>query len=383
VPAAVDCAAVLAVALAGAAPSEATADLAALAPICAAWPAAASQLAYAESEGFEGRLAALSGGSGVLEEAFVAFVSGAPSGGYAELMTEALAAAAEHSQRPVVLFACGAVGEGGAPARLWPPGRFPRLAVLSLYGGVLHPWFDKLRAALLAPVRRAVILEADSLATWHVDRLFAVLAREPRYALPLLPVHMHLRWPECEVRDGLGVTRIAVALAEGDTRLRACGAPYATPVANRSTPYGHSAAMVYTSASKAFLAEILLACGLRDGERLGIDCDNDEVALNTALWRKGARRQLCLIDPQFNTLDAWAAASWSVPTIAAGRAESFQTHSVAYAFVHGEKAPDAARAIAARVRALPRGASWVCDRGRWISDAELVDGWRGAGGCEL
>jgi hypothetical protein len=420
-------------ATADAADAAATADFAALAQICAAWPAAARQLAVRESEGLEGRGLALAfpasastsspplsgdgggggAGDGVIDEAFVAFVSGAPDGAYAQLMTEALLAAAESSQRPVVLFASGAVGEGGAPRRLWPPASFPRLAVLSMAAGELHVWFDKLRAALLAPVRRAVVLEADSLATRHVDRLFAVLAREPRYALPLLPVHMHMRWPDCEVVDGRGVSTIPITIAASAapsddgggggarrqqpsvTRQRACGAPFAVPLAERTTHYGH-AHFVYTSAAKAFLAEVLLACSMGSGggggggggALAGIDCGSDEAALNTGLWRRGARRQLCLFDPVFNAFEAWPAASWAVPSIAAPRGESFATHTVAFLVLHGEKDPAAARALRERARLVPPNASWVAHQGAWLAGgaAELREGaggWRGADGCEI
>ena len=419
-----------------AAAAAATADFASLAKICAAWPAAERQLAFRESEGFEGRLLALSSssssssssfssssassptlsgdggrgaGDGVIDEAFVAFVSGAPDGAYAQLVTEALLAAAESSQRPVVLFASGAVGEGGAPRRLWPPASFPRLAVLSMEAGAMHVWFDKVRAALLAPVRRAVVLEADSLATRHVDRLFAVLAREPRYALPLLPVHMHMRWPDCEVVDGRGVSTIPITIAfpaapsdDGGgggvrrqqpsvTRQRACGAPFAVPLAERSTHYGH-AHFVYTSAAKAFLADVLLACSMGSGgggggALAGIDCGSDEAALNTGLWRRGARRQLCLFDPVFSAFEAWPAASWAVPSIAAPRGESFATHTVAFLVLHGEKDPAAARALRERARLVPPNASWVAHQGAWLAGgaAELRDGagWRGADGCEI
>ena len=241
----------------------------------------ARQLRYIEAAGFEGRVqafAAASGGDGdggggggggggradgVIEEAFVGFVAG---DGYAALMSVAVEACAENSQRPFVLFASGAVGEGAAAARLWPPERFPRLVVLAMPAAELHPWFDKLRAALLAPVRFAVIVEADSLATRHIDRLFHVLRREPDYGFPLMPVHMHLRHPDCEVRNGVGVT--LVSLVPGDPRRRICGAPFATPLAQRTMRYGH-AHIALTSAAKGIVAEIVAACGGGGGGGVG------------------------------------------------------------------------------------------------------------------
>ena len=409
----------------------------------------ARQLRYREAAGFEGRVQALAaaagsgggdnnksgpdaGADGVIDEAFVGFVAGE---GFAALMAVAVEACAENSQRPFVLFAAGAVGEGAAAARLWPPARFPRLVVLAMPAAELHPWFDKLRAALLAPVRFAVIVEADSLATRHVDRLFHVLRREPDYGFPLMPVHMHLRHPDCEVVDGAGVT--LVSLVPGDPRRRICGAPFATPLAERTTRYGH-AHIVMTSAAKGLVAEVVAACGggamadersiaggqgsaagreeaagrLRSeaagrgkvarghGELArvapplelarvvpalrGIDCSSDESALNTALWQRGARRQLCLADPIFNVFDAWRHQRWADTGIAPGRAESWSTFTVAFTFLHGEKGPAEARALLANARALPPGTHFLSHDGVFVNDSVLLDeAWRGVDGCEI
>jgi hypothetical protein len=361
----------------------------ALAALCAS-EFGATQVRFRVCEGFEARLAEVSSlarDGALLAEAFVSFVSGE---GYAELAAEAVEAAHEASQRPVLLFAGGAVGEGGAAARLWPPARFPRLVVLAMPAATLHPWFDKLRAALRAPARRAVVLEADSLATPHVDRLFALLARDPRYALPLLPVHPHLRWPSarCAVGpDGAGVTRVQLDAA--DARTRACGAPFDVPLERRSTPYGH-AHFVFSAAAKPFLAELLLACaasggGGRPGSFDGapLDCSSDEAALNVALWARRAPRQLCLFDPPANVVGAWEARSWRAGGIAPHRAESFETHTVAFLVLHGAKQPAEARALRARIAAAAANASaaWASHRGEWVAPEEGE--WKGVEGCEL
>ena len=94
-----------------------------------------------------------------------------------------------------------------------------------------------------------------------------------------------------------------------------------------------------------------------------------------------------MFDPVFNAFEAWPAASWAVPSIAAPRGESFATHTVAFLVLHGEKDPAAARALRERARLVPRNASWVAHQGAWLAgDAAELDsgsGWRGADECEI
>lgn len=350
-----------------------------------------SQLVYTEAPGFEGRLHSLSNGTGVLREALVGFVHGEK---YGALMAVAVSAACAHSRAGVVLFAAGDVGLGDAPARLWPPAEHPSLVVLSMPAGTMHPWFDKIRAMLLAPVERALIFEADSIATRHVDRLFHALAREPSYPFPLIPQHAHLRWPTCEEVNGWGVTLIQVD--PSDPRTRACGSAYPFPLEMRTTHYGHAHVM-WGAAAKPFVASLLLACAAPgNGAAVAsfggrVDCGSDESALNTGLWMRKAPRAMCVFDPDDEHMDGWATAAPG--TRAPWYSDSLGTQTVAWAFVHGEKDPAKAEALKQRVAAMPAGTPWIADRGTWLpmgtesktlAPANSTDGaWRGADGCEL
>ena len=92
---------------------------------------------------FRERFAALSGGSGVLPEAYVSFATG--NVGYIDLATWALVAASEFSTRPTVLFVSAGKVANETEAR-FTAAKFPRLVAIEMPPPTLHPWFDKLRA---------------------------------------------------------------------------------------------------------------------------------------------------------------------------------------------------------------------------------------------
>jgi hypothetical protein len=75
--------------------------------------------------------------------------------------------------------------------------------------------------------------------------------------------------------------------------------------------------------------------------------------LNTALWNVKADKQLVLMDPWYEHLDAWATTAWTGRT-----ADSFHRRFVAFMYIHGGKTPAQQRNILERVKAIGRDAPW-------------------------
>lgn len=139
-----------------------------------------------------------------------------------------------------------------------------------------HPYFLKIRAALVAPVQLGIIIEADSLIWNGADLLFPSLERETvgsNYTFPLLTRHPDRRLPMNHPRR----TR-----KDGPNH-------YQYPVANRSFAYGH-AHMSWSYLSLPFLAKVYTKV-------LKGQFSNDEEALNDMLWDSNATKQFCMYDP--------------------------------------------------------------------------------------
>jgi len=178
--------------------------------------------------------------------------------------------------------------------------------------GLLGPYFDKLLSAVMSPVIRGVIVEADTLITTNADRLFNILRQYGHQSFPLLPGHPDVRWEDCSLYNGP----------------KTCSNPIPYPHYQRSMDYVH-AHLMWTVDSKPFLVDVLLQCSPGFG-RAVIDCAHDEIALNHALWKAGATWQLCLMDPYYGTMQAWEDMD---------SAATLHTHKriIGFLFIHGAK----------------------------------------------
>lgn len=253
----------------------------------------------------------LSDGTGVISEGYVSFLRGGhPGGTYVNLSKVAITATHKFSQKPILLFVSGDLGAD--IDELWPPSLFPRLIIITTSFGVLNPYFDKLFAAVLSPVVRGVIIEADTLITPQAERLFHILRRYGHQAFPLMPTHEDVRWEDCTLYTG--------------PKFCLCMLPY--PHQDRSVDYAH-AHLMWTVDSRPFLVEVLRKCA--PGAKATIDCAHDEIALNNALWNAGATQQLCLMDPYAGLFMNW----WESMDTASILARHNRT--MGFIFIHGEK----------------------------------------------
>jgi hypothetical protein len=315
-------------------------------PLCRE-PQYRAQLRARVLPAFRARFNSLTRGTGILEEAFVSFISIAAS--YVDLVEWALVAAGEFSTRPTVLFV-----SAGALARLvetrFTEARFPRLVAIEYPPPALHPWFDKLRAVLLAPVSRAgIVVEADTLVTLHVDRLFGIARRHARHH-PVLPQHPDERLPTCYDYTG--------------SRMCINSLPF--PAHLRSIPYGH-AHVLFSSESKAFLARTLLRClsCASDCEAGGRMCGNDEHALNYMLWTEKATTSVCLFDPSYTIIDNFERSFLDDSGLEMAR--YLGRRGFAVAFVHGCKDPAYAKDIVNRLRST-KALPWIVVRGTFLQE---------------
>jgi hypothetical protein len=320
----------------------------ALAPVCLS--SMRDQLTAKVAAGFEAQYASLSKGTGFFKEAYVSFAFGM---NYGQLAYWALRAGMEFSQRPVLMFASGELAANAQT--VWPPAQFPRLVVFEMPSPRLHAWFDKLRASLMAPVDRGVIIESDTLITPHADRLFKILT-EHGGALPLMPGHADVRWPHCA----------------GYVGIKECSNTFGYPVEKRTMDYVH-AHLMWTAATKPFLAHILADCG--DGGKSGqLDCSSDEAALNYALWNAKATKQLCFMDPHYFAMDVWEAESYDVMERSLIR--QFTHRTIAHMFIHGAKEPHIAESLVKRIKALPPGKNWISNPPggtKWTNSVEATE----------
>jgi hypothetical protein len=297
---------------------------------------------------FRARFASLTGGTGIFEEAFVSFIAIAKP--YVDLVEWALVAASEFSTRPTVLFV-----SAGDLARLaeerFSEARFPRLVAVEFPLPTLHPWFDKLRAVLLAPVSRAgIVIEADTLVTHHADRFFGVVRRHARQ-FPLLPQHPDERLPTCYDYRGN----------------RMCINPLPYPAHERSMPYLHAHVM-FSAESKAFLARALqrcLSCTGGDCDLGGRMCGNDEHAINYLMWRERAATSLCLMDPTFTIVDNFERSFLDDSGLEINR--YLGRRGFAIGFVHGCKDPVYAKDIVNRLR-FTRKLPWIVLKGQFVEE---------------
>lgn len=287
------------------------------------------------------QLSRLSQGTGILDQAYVSFVSGLR---YTELVTWSLRAAMRFSSRPIVLFTSGDTSLRAAT--LWPPNEFDRLIVINMPPpGPLHPWFDKLRAALLSPVRYGVIIEADSYITMHADNLFPLLASTNR-TFPLSPTHMDIRLPNCTRYSGR----------------KYCSQAWDIPEASRSIDYIH-AHLAWTYASKPFIARAVQTCLLG---KVAAACQSDEKALNLAYWKEGATEALCVIDPFVSQTHEWAVQS-------NGTLMQGYDATVAFMIMHGNKNASLAPGILTEIASM-FGRPWVFNS-RHAAEYGAVPGW--------
>jgi hypothetical protein len=311
----------------------------------------------------------LTEGSGWFQEAYVSFAFGDK---YGPLAYWALKAVMELSERPVVMFASGHLATNAAAH--WPLEDFQRLVVLQMPPPKLHAWFDKLRAILLAPVDRGVIIEADTLITMHADRLFDILV-EHGGPLPLLPGHADVRWPSGSCASYSGP--------------KTCSAPFAYPLEERTMDYVHAHVM-WTAESKPFFSSVLAVCGALNGgqkpprPRAGrmLDCSSDEAALNYALWNAKATKQLCFMDPHYNSLESWEHNDYA-QHMPAFRHKQYIHRTVARMFVHGAKEPQLAEQLLSRIKNIPREHPWISeppDGTVWTNDVSRA---KRSDGCIL
>jgi hypothetical protein len=287
---------------------------------------------------FRERLIHLSDGTGILEDAFVSFISGPIQ--YLNLAQWAIAAALEFSSKPVILFVSGEA-VASAAAR-FPSSTFQRLVVFEVPPASLHPWFDKLRAVLLSPVVNGVIIESDTIITFHAERLFKI-ARTHATDYSLSPVHEDERLPSCNNYQGP----------------RACINPYGYPANLRTIPYMH-AHMIWNSQSKPFVSRVLSTCVETPGES---DCSSDEGALNHQYWKEKATKFLCHIDPYHTVLEMWDQGTMSHPNI------WMQNFAVMY--LHGAKEAARAEAVFNGIKAIRmKNPPWVFYNRKWANDTD-------------
>lgn len=313
------------------------ANFAALAQLCATGSYRPQLHARVIPE-FMDRFVRLSNGTGILEEAFVSFISGPIA--YLNLVQWAIAAASTFSSRPVLLFASGETVP--VAAARFPSAAFPSLVVFEVPPPQLNPWFDKLRAVLLSPVLNGVIIEADTIITPHADRLFNV-AKTHATDVSLSPMHEDERLPDCSNYRGA----------------RACINAYNYPAAQRTMPYIH-AHMIWNCQSKAFVARVLATCVNSPSE---LDCGSDEGALNHELWKEKVTKHLCLMDPHQSVLESWETLTISHPAL--------EKQNFAVVFLHGSKDPARAEHVFNRIKALQtKKHPWVWINHAWSTDSD-------------
>jgi hypothetical protein len=298
----------------------------------------ATELEASLAEGFHERLESALDGKCTVREAFVSFIAGDR---YSQLVTVPLQAVMQLASKPVVLFVAG--GLATPPHIIWPATQYPRLVVYTMERGLLHPWFDKLRAVLLSPVNHGAVIEADTIPTWHSERLFTALAHHGRQ-YPLLVAHPDVRLPTC---------------ANFANPSRTCGNPFPYPAHKRTMDYSH-AHIMWTARNKGFLADVLATCASQ-GTQWGhsvpsvepLDCSSDESALNQALWNVRANTQLMLMDPFHGYVDAWATRNWT-----GMQGDNYHRRFVAFMYVHGAKDVALQTDLFARIKAIGHDAPW-------------------------
>ena len=305
---------------------------------------------------FRDRFVSISGGTGIVSEAWVSFLFGTHTYSV-DLARAAYTSAARFSSRPTLVFASGDVALR-FPSE-FPAAAFPRLVAFEMPPPTLHPWFDKLRAILMSPVLVGVTIEADSIVTPHADRLFSVSALHAS-AFPLLMQHPDERLPSCQ---GYGGHRF-------------CVNPIPYPPQRRSLPYGHSAHVAWTAASKPFVARAYLRCRpdvvMADRSVMGGMCDSDEGTLNYLLWEEGATKSICLGDPHFSIVKGWERLELDEEYLLLS---NFRNRGVALLILHGNKDAAFAHEMVERVAALAaKGQPWVVLRNEWLNGTvEVID----------
>ncbi|CAE8630094.1 unnamed protein product [Polarella glacialis] len=240
---------------------------------------------------------------GWLEEAFVNFVAGAPTGGkWAKINEQLVRSVHVFSTRPVVI-----VHFGMSTPKEWDAKKYPRLVVMHAapFPADSERRFDlnKFRSLLLSRVRTGIQLDSDQFVAPGVDALFQRVAEEitETYPMPILPVHFLLNeqlpmWPQKGQR---GVTMSGGPSMVFDRFCKGKRCPGVT------TRWGH-AHPTWTYWALPFLSRWLRR-HLRDevlpplaGDPLTAlrvsDIDADEDLFNIGTWEEHGVKQWCKFD---------------------------------------------------------------------------------------
>jgi len=285
----------------------------------------------------------LSKGTGIFEDAFVTFMHGEK---YTELAMYSVKSVHEFSKKPVLAFLTSPSVVHAQ--RLWGGvANNPQLVIFEMPVGSLHPWFDKLRAILMSPVKHGVIIESDTMISPHAERFFKILGAYEG-DLPILPGHPDERLPDCGNYQGH----------------KTCVNTFPYPLHKRTMSYVH-AHVTWTNKCRDFLASVVEGCIFGNQ---GLDCGSDESALNYALWNRGATLQYCVVDPCSVFLPFWEANNWS--PLPPDRSYPWRGRTIAYMLVHGAKTiPDAAAAFekTKQIKDHP----YISHAGQWTNDPTI------------
>jgi hypothetical protein len=195
--------------------------------------------------------------------------------------------------------------------------QFPRLIVYKMPKSSLHPWFDKLRAALMAPVINGVIVEADTIITPQANRLFDIL-KKTNSSTPLMPMHPDIRpysTKECNISCN-----------------SCCVSTLPWPMAKRRKhgQYRH-AHLMWTKRAKPFLRQTLKMCV--ENPKIA-QCKSDESALNYALWVSDEKTyELCTQDPYFGVFEGVYFQNRSLEHIQ----RKYGPRTIGFMLCHGQK----------------------------------------------
>ena len=291
--------------------------------------------------GYEGRISETG-----WDEAFVSFFSGAT---YVQLIEVVIEAVHTFSNRTVLVYGAGVTS---VPNEWFT--KFPRLILYRMPITTMHPWFDKLRAVLLAPVQKGVILEADTIISPSANNLFSVLN-------------------SLSSEESLGI----LAPEHPDTRPRrlvdckydcyeCCINSFNYPNELRRGQYKH-AHLMWTKWAKPFIQDVLKGCieGPKEGDEFH-DCSSDEAALNLAMWRSTYQvESLCMQDPDSSF---WEEMYFSEDQRAAALSiqEQLGPRTIAFNFCHGIKDAAGARRMLGKLKNLfsgERAAPWILHNG--------------------
>lgn len=257
------------------------------------------------------------------EAAYVSFCNGAA---YIPLMEVVIDAVHSFSTYPILVYL-------SSPESIIPEDwlkRFPNLVVYVMPQPSLNPWFDKLRAILLANVRRGVILEADTIISPRADHIFTVLRDLPANSLQVIaPQHPDIRpskFAECDV-----------ACHE------CCVNTYPYPMSKRSGQYKHGH-LAWNREALPFLRQVLSRCV--SGTDPDYDCSNDEAAFNIATWEQELKvEELCLHDPDSSFWEFLYFDSKDINFAASAISEMFGDRTISFSLCHGIKNVTRARGI--------------------------------------